>query len=181
MNRRHVAAFLAGFALVAGGVVGAPATAFAATGPLCKGTSCFNRDPYAEQCTSGAYAVSSQYIAVISANIDPQNDSTGFGYLRLIYSPACNANWAEFDGYPSGYDFELDAWNNEEGPTGPVDQWKSAGDEVAWTNMVDGSVSADVGVCESTTGGAVVNVAYLMQNSGDHYACFEGGGAGITW
>lgn len=175
---RQLLSLVAGAVLVGGGVVAVPATAHASA--LCRGSGCFGLDPRVEQCVADGYAVSTQYIkATHGINA---NDNTGFGYLHLMYSPSCNANWAEFDSYPSGYEFVLDAWNNSEGPATPEDWWySSAGSEkVAWTNMVDGSGPADVGVCELTTSGATGGFAYLMQDGGDFYSCHDGGPQ-IVW
>lgn len=172
----RLAAALAGITIATAGVIAAPAPAFAASGPLCNGTGCLNKDPVAEHCSADAYAVSTANIAAISSNIKNNgNNKTGFGYLYLMYSPGCNANWAEFDSYPSGYTFILEAWNNAEGDAGPVDVWKSAGDKVAWTNMVNGSGNADVGVCEFNSSLSAVGTAYLMQDGGDRFSCQNGG------
>jgi hypothetical protein len=124
-------------------------------------------DPYDSGCATGAYAVGSSYIAKGSPN---KTGATGFGSLHLMYSPKCHTNWAEFDNYPKGYSFILGAWSDPS-PVQNVD-WTSNGDEVAWTDMVDGSGPANVGVCEySSNWSTVLRQAYLMQDGGDTFTC----------
>ncbi|GAA1962106.1 DUF2690 domain-containing protein [Catenulispora subtropica] len=125
-------------------------------------------DPYDAGCVAGAYAVSSAYIAQGFPN---KTGDTGFGKLHLMYSPHCRTNWAEFDGYPSGFSFDLFVESN--GGSGyqfKAEQWTSAGDEVAWTDMVDGvdkstglGRPAGVRVCEWNSNGTYVNYAEMVQ------------------
>lgn len=124
-------------------------------------------DPYDSGCATGAYAVGSSYIAKGSPN---KTGDTGFGSLHLMYSPKCNTNWAEFDNYPRGYSFILFAWSDPS-PVQNVD-WTSNGDEIAWTDMVNGSGPANVGVCKySSNWSTVLGQAYLMQDGGDTFKC----------
>ncbi|HUN32225.1 MAG TPA: DUF2690 domain-containing protein [Trebonia sp.] len=128
-------------------------------------------DPYVRGCTADAYAVSSAYIKAYSPNA---SGNTGFGELHLMYSPSCNTNWAEFDNYPKGYKFLLVAWSHDASGSSTDMQsepWTSNGDEVAWTDMVNGANPAGVGVCEYSTSGAVLNGALLAQSAGDLFGC----------
>jgi hypothetical protein len=117
-------------------------------------------DPYVSGCVNGAYAVGSATILVGSPNT---TGNTGFGSLHLMYSPRCNKNWAEFDGYPRGYRFALAAWSHRSTIDYQSESWTSNGDEVAWTDMVDGSNPAGVGVCEDSSSGAVLKSAFMSQ------------------
>jgi Protein of unknown function (DUF2690) len=134
-------------------------------------------DPYVSGCASGAYAVGSATILVGSPNT---TGNTGFGSLHLMYSPHCNTNWAEFDNYPRGYRFVLVGWSHNDHNTIDWRQelWTSNGDEVAWTDMVDGTYPAGVGVCEDSSSGAVLKTAFMSQAAGpiwdgpDSFTCY---------
>jgi hypothetical protein len=147
-----------------------------AAGALVAGTSSAAwagdpNDPYQSGCATGAYAVDSAHIAKGSPN---KTGSTGFGNLHLMFSPKCTTNWAEFDNYPRGFHFSLVAWSDPSG--GLSVDWTSNGDEVAWTDMVNGSGPANVGVCEYSSSGAVLHSAYLMQDGSDSFVCESGFG-----
>jgi hypothetical protein len=118
-------------------------------------------DPYVSHCANDAYAVETT-ILVGSPN---KTGNTGFGTLHLMYSPGCNTNWAEFDNYPRGYRFNLVVWSHNDHNTIDWQQepWTSNGDEVAWTDMVDGTYPAGVGVCDDSSSGAVLKTAFMSQ------------------
>lgn len=122
------------------------------------------QDPYDTGCVHGAYAVAPAYIAVGSPS---KTGNTGFGYLHLMWSPTCKTNWAEFDSYPKGIHFYLMAWTPLSGGGFLVqkENWVSNGDEIAWTDMLDGNnVPAGVGVCETDSHGFFTQEAWLYQS-----------------
>jgi hypothetical protein len=150
------------------------ATAGSVFGSISPAWAVDTNDPYVSGCANGAYAVGSAYIRVGSPNT---TGNTGFGSLHLMYSPSCNKNWAEFDSYPSGYRFALVAWSHSSTIDTQAEYWTSNGDEVAWTDMVDGSNPAGVGVCEDSSSGAVLKSAFISQaaapvsNGPDSFTC----------
>ncbi|HEY0934161.1 MAG TPA: DUF2690 domain-containing protein [Trebonia sp.] len=138
-------------------------------------------DPYVSGCASGAYPVASAHITVGNPNT---YGNTGFGLLHLMYSPSCRTNWAEFDSYAKGYKFALAVWSHANAAnslsTEQVD-WTSNGDQVAWTDMVNGTIPAGVGVCQDTTSSRVLNTGFMSQYGTDLFFCHPSQTWGMSW
>lgn len=138
-------------------------------------------DPYVSGCASGAYPVASAYIAVGEPNT---YGNTGFGLLHLMYSPSCKTNWAEFDSYAKGYKFALAVWSHSDSANSlstEEENWTSNGDQVAWTDMVNGRIPAGVGVCQYTTSGRVLNTGFMSQYGTDKFYCYPNQFWGMSW
>jgi Protein of unknown function (DUF2690) len=167
-RNRALAATVGALALAATSAIGLAAPAHAAD----------LNDPFASGCSKDAYPVGPSYIAVGSPNT---TGVTGFGQLNLMYSPACNTNWAELGNYPQGFKFALAVWSNDNNPAQDV-RWTSNGDELAWTDMVSGASPAGAGVCEdSASSGAVLRTAWMSQQSSNTFQCNNGQGWGIGY
>jgi hypothetical protein len=93
-------------------------------------------------CANGAYAVN---------NTALHGSASGGPTLHLMYSPTCNTNWAEVDGYVEPVDIIV--WNVSSNESDHINQ-SYADYSIAnyggygYTSMVDGT--RDAGACEDT-------------------------------
>lgn len=93
-------------------------------------------------CANGAYAVN---------NAALHGSASGGPALHLMYSPTCNTNWAEVDGYVEPVDIIV--WNvSSNGSSTIYQNYATYGianyGGYGYTAMVDGT--HDAGVCEDT-------------------------------
>lgn len=93
-------------------------------------------------CANGAYAVS---------NAALHGSTNGGPVLHLMYSPTCNTNWAEVDGYVEPVDILV--WNvSSNGSSHVYQDYAKYGiannGGYGYTSMVDGT--RDAGACEHT-------------------------------
>ena len=116
--RRIAASALSTAFIVSGLVAGAAGTAAADTTPTCKAESCFTKDPIKTNCYIGAYIVL---------------QGTAFGgTANLWWSPACEANWLQYDVPDSQHQYGLIL----EGSGGDMTAFQTTVQGWAWTDMV---------------------------------------------
>ena len=138
MSRLAITAIILAGASV--GITAAPARAAA----TCVGEKCYNVDPVSQSnCSHDGYAV--------RVNLAPPGDpadyvtalNTPYGTLHLMYSPSCQANWAEVDNMTASQHAWM--WVTDEQPDShgryeyvqyqPNYSW-------GYTSMVDGQLLA---------------------------------------
>ncbi len=105
----------------------------------CTKTQCsyVGGNPEATGCSVGAYAVGNVHV------VQP-SDNAPAGALNLMYSPACNTNWAEADSYAADWGpVDIVAWNT----VNPAQSKRGIANYggYAFTPMVNGSF--DAGAC----------------------------------
>jgi Protein of unknown function (DUF2690) len=91
------------------------------------------QSPVTTGCAKGAYPVSNAPVFI--------GRQGQVGYLHLMYSPSCNTNWAEADGYFDPVD--IVAWN-----AASPEQWYASyglAGSYGYTAMVNGAF--DAGAC----------------------------------
>lgn len=95
----------------------------------CSASSCAGEDPVQTGCSADGYPV------------DGYTWQTPWGLVHLMYSPSCDANWAEVDGASAGVDFAVFNSQNQK------QTWYiHSGYTYGWTNMVNGAVPAGASI-----------------------------------
>lgn len=89
----------------------------------CYNTGCEGRDPYASGCNSNYYAVYTKAV---------YNGGGGFlGYVKLMYSNSCGANWAQVESAVGVTSLWGHVWRQSNG----VGYSDSGNYSTLWTNM----------------------------------------------
>ena len=119
---KKAATVFGSLAVALGGTLLVAPAAHAAT---CWGSGCYGLDPNAAGCGGDAYTAASA--------------QTSQGLVELRYSPSCNANWARISSSSPGTWFEVaDCQSPYQAQSYNVPSGYASG----WTNMVDGSPTA---------------------------------------
>ena len=108
--------------------------------------------------------------------MNDSNGWTGSGYLHLMYSPQLQDQLGRARRSPGRLrPCDLRVERPAKGRVTPprFESWHSNGDEVAWTDIVNASGPANVGMCQWSARGnhPVLNQAFLMQDGGDLFLC----------